>query len=139
MNTIHNRRLKVPAGKYWVGDPCYVVRDEEWYDVCDHSDLDTPAKISNGITFCFNTQYGDGEYVDQHKRRYPVDSGTIGLTSFEHNPTFDPKQYGSSMAHLVEFKEEVECTNYNGVITLGDIVIDTLGNFEEEYDENYTF
>ena len=28
-------RIKLPAGKYFIGDPCYVIQDNDWQKVCD--------------------------------------------------------------------------------------------------------
>ena len=25
----------MPAGKYFIGDPCYVIADKKWKDFCD--------------------------------------------------------------------------------------------------------
>jgi hypothetical protein len=133
------RKLIVPKGKYWVYDPCYVVRDEEWKTVCYYGDDDTPVPITNGITFCFSTMHGDGYYYDDSGREYPVDSGTIGLTSYEHNPNFKPFDESKKESnYLVEFTEDTVCTcDADGVLQFGDIItIETCDNNDSvEYEE----
>lgn len=122
MKAHYTNKIVVPAGKYWLGDPCYVIRDsEEWTHVCHESyeDNDEPIQIKNGITILFGTSYGDGEYTDNFGRTFLVDSGTIGLVSYEH----DPK--GSRYSKLVEFNEDTECFANNGILVFGDISVDT--------------
>ena len=72
------------AGKYWIGDLCYLIPDEEWRTVV--------AFLGNGRTpregeftlqghegAIFSTYQGDGVYQDQFGNSYGVDSGTIGI------------------------------------------------------------
>jgi hypothetical protein len=51
--------MKFPKGKYWIGDPCYVIGAEGW-------------------NWQHHTYLGDGAYDDQDGREYLVDSGTLG-------------------------------------------------------------
>lgn len=122
MKAHYSEKITIPSGKYWLGDPCYVINNpEEWTHVCHETfkDLEEPVSIENGIVVLFGTSYGDGEYFDNNKRQILVDSGTIGLVSFEHNPK------GSKNSHLVEFKEEMECFASNGILVFGTITVDT--------------
>jgi len=75
-----------PAGKYYVGDLCYVMHDE-WDEVCglffkgrdDHGCNQGVFELKDGRKFAsFNTKYGDGAYFDQYGEEYGVDAGLIG-------------------------------------------------------------
>ena len=75
-----------PAGKYYVGDLCYVMHDE-WDEVCglffkgrdDHGCNQGIFELKDGRKFAsFNTKYGDGAYFDQNGEEYGVDAGLIG-------------------------------------------------------------
>ena len=76
------------AGKYYVGDLCYVLGDR-WTEVCDliivgHKCLDGEFELADGTKFAiYGTAYGDGHYLDQKGNGYPVDSGTIGCVLAE--------------------------------------------------------
>lgn len=122
MKAHYSEKVTIPAGIYWLGDPCYVITNsDEWTHVCHETfkDLEEPVTIKNGIAVLFGTSYGDGEYSDNLGRKILVDSGTIGLVSFAHNPK------GSKNSHLVELKEDAECFANNGVLVFGDITVDT--------------
>ena len=70
----------LPAGKYYVGDLCYVMH-EEWDEVCglffkgrtDHGCNQGEFMLKDGRRFaCYNTRWGDGTYFDEDRNRYPV-------------------------------------------------------------------
>ena len=52
--------MQFPAGKYWIGDPCYVAG-------------------ANGFSWVHSTFIGDGIYTDNRGRDYLVDSGALGI------------------------------------------------------------
>jgi hypothetical protein len=72
------------AGKYYVGDLCYVMTDAEWDEFCsitiDGSRcLDGEFQFKDGRRFAtYGTMYGDGSYSDQYGNDYGVDAGLIG-------------------------------------------------------------
>jgi hypothetical protein len=66
----------MPAGRYWVGDLCYVLRDV-WDCVCLLGDGAHVLPDGRRVVV-FSTVHGDGTYNDEHGREYPVDSGIIG-------------------------------------------------------------
>jgi hypothetical protein len=71
-----------PAGKYYIGDLCYVL-DDEHYDaaVCDGDDgFQTNGTHTIGY---FSTAYGDGCYRGTNGKNYGVDAGIIGIVPAE--------------------------------------------------------
>jgi hypothetical protein len=68
---------ELPAGTYYIGDPCYVIRDwDEFLNVCGTDKFFT---FRGYKIFMSYTAYGDGVYVDvEEGGEYPVDSGSIG-------------------------------------------------------------
>lgn len=75
-----------PAGKYYVGDLCYVMHDE-WDEVCDllfegRGDFgcnEGEFTLKDGRQFAiYNTQHGDGVYDTDSGDTCCVDSGSIG-------------------------------------------------------------
>lgn len=83
----------LPAGEYYLGDPCYVIAEDEWLNFChllstfDREKMQEVSLCTNGMIAEFNghkvfvtsTNCGDGSYRDQLGNSYPVDAGLIGL------------------------------------------------------------
>lgn len=131
--------VTIPAGSYYLGDPCYVVNEEEWSptvnQMFDEKGRCVEGKIipvSNGIVMSFSTKHGDGSFVDNMGNEYPVDSGTIGLVSTTHNPEFSL----TDLVNPVTFYQDTVCTlDSNGFMDFGGIIqIDTNGLDWSEYD-----
>lgn len=66
----------MPAGRYWVGDLCYVLHDA-WDDVCQLGE-GVHTLTDGRCVAMFATLHGDGIYDDDHGNCYGVDSGTLG-------------------------------------------------------------
>lgn len=137
--------ITMPAGRYWIGDLCYVLR-EEWNECCtlffkdrtDHGCNEGGFTLADGRDFVmFNTAWGDGEYEDNYGKLYGVDAGAIGLIAFEDG--FDER-----LGNVYDFNNAFECRKESrGRMVFGHITIDTdadtmssLGDLEDEdYDE----
>lgn len=139
--------------EYYVGDLCYVMHDC-WEEVCNLTyPEDGPA---NGVQgeftladgrqfFLFNTAFGDGEYFDAEGRRYLVDSGTLGairVSDIKDTEGFESAMRGNSgQVHTFDYELIAdECHSMAGVITLGEVEIDTAADdeiegYEEETDD----
>lgn len=135
--------MKNVAGKYYVGDLCYVLGDK-WDEVCevtitkDHQCLEGGFQLKDGTVFTmFGTAWGDGEYQDQEGNSYGVDSGTIGCVSIEYldmdkiNAKYPQGIDGLGKVH--DFPDRFDCyTDGKGKLTFGHVVIDTDPPYEEE-------
>lgn len=124
----------VPPGVYYLGDPCYCFK-EGWGEVLDNSEvLEEPFEKDGRKLVAFGTAYGDGAYFDKEFRRYLVDAGLIGLTPIEFIE--DKDQILTYLARdngvMVELLKETECHTKDGILTFGDIVIDTDSSGEDE-------
>ena len=129
------------AGKYYVGDLCYVMHPQ-WTEVCDllfagrddRGCNEGVFKLANGVEFAmFNTAHGDGTYEDCEGRMYPVDSGSIGCILAS---AIDDTEAWMLGGNIVEFDADFEVsTRYGGELTFGDIVIDTDPPYDEPEDE----
>lgn len=80
--------VMMPAGEYYIGDPCYVIADQDWMTYLDtwpaHPNphigwVDGAARYKNMTCFQAGTAYGDGEYKDNKGRKYGVDAGMLGI------------------------------------------------------------
>lgn len=146
--------MTMPAGKYWVGDLCYVMHDE-WDEVCgrffagrnDHGCNEGEFNLADGRRFVsFNTKWGDGGYRDQFGNTYGVDAGLIGCIKISDiyeiqisNDFTGPIAGG----HVIDFPHDFICSggrssrDWDGVIRIGDVCVDTdpEEGYEDEEDE----
>ena len=123
--------IKLPAGVYAIGDPCYTIKDESWDKVLDISrffeddgyheyDQDGEKRHVCAIS----TAYGDGTYTDQFGKEYGVDAGLIGIRPYD-EVLKDSKSAYKSAYHVYEFTEPFCVEERNGVLKFGHIEIDT--------------
>ena len=137
--------MTMPAGKYYVGDLCYVM-ENEWREACDlffagrndHGCNDGEFNLADGRRFAsFGTLWGDGTYYDQFGHSYSVDAGLIGCIKVD-----DIKQDISDILRLgaiIDFNEPFEVSGgkrsegWDGMIKIGFVEINTgYDEFEEE-------
>jgi hypothetical protein len=128
------------AGQYYIGDPCYVIADDEWDDflgVFISSDSGF-FEYKGHSFFVSNTAYGDGSYEDNFGNTYPVDAGLIGAIPMEL-----VSQYKEKDGTLYTFSEPFVCIACDiedeGGISIGHIIIKTdenLPELDDEWDED---
>ena len=75
-------RAEFGAGTYFIGDPCYVLKDElydEWGNESDYADGDYEYFAVG------STCYGDGVYYDEYsKSEFGVDAGILGVVDMRY-------------------------------------------------------
>ena len=126
------------AGKYYIGDLCYVMHPE-WDEFCSltisgNNVLDGEFNLKDGRRFAtFTTKWGDGTYKDEQGRSYGVDAGLIGCIAVE---DITPSELENLKdGHVVEFVQDFSTFSAGGIIRIGSICIDT--DYAEEEDEIY--
>jgi hypothetical protein len=135
--------MTMPAGRYYIGDLCYVMHDE-WDEVCD---LFFPASsypgqtegefaLRDGRRFAsFGTAYGDGTYRSNIGTDHAVDSGSIGCIRVE---DIRDDQYDNieELGAIVEFDRPFEVSKDQGLLIFGHVEIETAGDYDwDEEDE----
>jgi len=128
-----------PAGRYLIGDLCY--RDEYMWDAMLNTPMGKKGKVENSYEgtvhdFCIlRTKWGDGGYDDQYGNEYFVDSGTIGIMSWNQ----DKKDSGTG--RTFNFAGPFQVYEENGKLVFGSIIINTDPVYEEkeEYELEETF
>lgn len=128
----------MPAGKYYVGDLCYVMHPQ-WDEFCEltisgHETKEGEFSLANGTKFAFHgTAYGDGCYEDQFGDSYPVDAGLIGCIKVKdiNDPEADMEG-----GQIIEFDSPFETSYEDGIIYIGHIRINT-GDDDEDDDNEY--
>lgn len=135
--------VDVPAGTYILGDPCYVIADNQWEPLLKSANYfvdSSVGKLTVGDkthkVLGFGTAWGDGCYQDNLGNEYPVDSGLIGLVPIE-VAQIDESLIMQSMFPPIKvtFDRPVLCENTNGVMKFGHIRIDTRNEGAEENDD----
>jgi hypothetical protein len=136
--------LTMPAGRYYVGDLCYVLQDE-WTEVCgllfanrdDGGCNEGVFTLTNGCRFAiFSTAYGDGIYTDQDNREYPVDAGSIGCVLLD-DIAQDNVNNNISLGNTIQFDQEFLVDSDGAVLKFGHIAIDTDPQWDEDDDGSY--
>lgn len=123
-----------PPGTYYIGDPCYVVSDDNWQQLLDDTNyFENENQSYKGLQILVgDTSYGDGTYTDNYRREYGVDAGLIGIMPIE---VVDNKYSNiENLGAIVEFEEDFVVEIKDGVFKFGNIVINT-GNDDEDYPE----
>ena len=117
--------IEMKAGKYYVGDPCYVLGDKAHKELCkmcfptgNTTGIEGKSVLSDGrIVVSFNCPHGDGVYGDQSGMSYMVDSGWLGITLLEgleeqwkhphtHMKEETMTEYIGRLGHIVEYDSE---------------------------------
>lgn len=134
----------MPAGTYFIGDLCYVMHGE-WDEFCDltikgNDCLDGVFNLADGRRFAtYGTAYGDGVYRDNSGGSYSVDAGLIGCILLTDIDMSDSANIASSeLGRIYTFDAPFETSENNGVISFGDISINTDydDSIEDEYYED---
>ena len=136
--------MSMPAGKYYIGDLCYVMDDAEWEEFCSITIdgmkvIDGEFQMKDGRRFAtYGTSYGDGVYHDQYGHSYSVDAGLIGCILVE---DIRAEKYENllDLGAIMEFDKSFatsggrDDSDWSGVIQFGHVLIET--NPVEEEDE----
>lgn len=126
------------AGKYYVGDLCYVMHPE-WDEACnlffrgrdDRGCNEGEFNLKDGRRFVsYSTKYGDGCYTDQFGNEYGVDAGLIGCIKVEDISEDISELEMKRLGNVVEFKQPFNCSGgrtreWDGIIQIGHLIIET--------------
>lgn len=143
-----SNKMVMPAGKYWIGDPCYVFPHDgpmgnKWGELLDEVDFFETlsyGELDGGKikVWAASTAYGDGRYIGSNGKAFPVDAGLIGIVPQE---TIDYlNRVDNDLDYLglfIEFTEPFIVRSRSGIFDFGHIRIDTSDYADEEYDEEY--
>lgn len=125
----------LPAGEYYIGDPCYVI--DSWDEFLAPFWMQEPRggvfDFDGYPVAAFYTLYGDGYYtLEPGGEGLPVDAGMIGAI-----PVVLMTKGGEADGALVSFDEPFECYEINGVLHFGDYTVETGDVDDGDTDEDY--
>jgi hypothetical protein len=126
--------VRVPAGRYYLGDPCHVIdSQDDWMELletCNFFQGSPIGTLKGHQVLAFGTAYGDGSYDDKYTGKIVgVDAGIIGLVpeALMDLPAVD------GIGFMVEFKYDTEATDDGrGDLTFGEHRFDTAGIDDDE-------
>ena len=136
--------MTMPAGRYYIGDLCYVMHPE-WDECVDLFFPYVPGQpagrgvegeftLKDGRRFAsFGTAWGDGTYNSNIGTEHMVDSGSIGCIQIEdiRDTTYnDLEQLGA----IVDFTQPFEVRKVSlGLLRFGHVDIETDADYDKEY------
>jgi len=138
-----NETIKTNSKRVWIGDPCYVLQDELWDDVCKQIFKDG-KEVGHVITVNYKgnnlsyincgTAYGDGCFNSKSGFEYGVDSGALAIVPEELiHEDFD---LDSSLGCIFEIKTDSISLQTDGkgtfIFSDGSKVIETIWTGDEE-------
>lgn len=128
----------MPAGKYYIGDLCYVMSDD-WDEVCDltirdNGIIDGEFEMKGGRRFAmYSTKYGDGMYKSNMGTKHAVDSGTIGCILVDDIIDIPKFEVDGKLGAVVTMDRSFSTGSRDGLIVFGDVIINT--DSDEWYDD----
>lgn len=137
--------MTMPAGRYYIGDLCYVMHDE-WSECCDlffppnHRSgrgVEGEFTLRDGRRFAsFGTACGDGIYQSSIGTEHAVDSGSIGCIRVQdiRDTTYDAESI-QELGAVVEFDQPFEVFADTGMLVFGHVKIETNEVPWEAYEE----
>jgi len=160
-------QAKFGPGQYYLGDICYVLKDDIYKDiwgkqykyeegcfeasvqkkhltVCQE-ELTVLEKESFAVA---STAWGDGEYQDGQGRKYGVDAGVIGIVPFSMWKVDAIGIAERELGTVLTIKKELTMNAENGIFTVTaddeEIVIDTKNqpelddkDWDKDWDEGW--
>lgn len=124
----------LPAGVYWIGDPCYIMSDDKWQvwlDEVKEADNTMSGEVDGLLCIGLHTEWGDGTYNDQYGNEYGVDAGMIGIIPAEGVAITD-----MDSGHFFDFKTDfVVKREDKGLLVFGHVQIVTDGSDQSDEDE----
>ena len=135
--------MTMPAGRYYIGDLCYVMHDE--WDECvnlffpyvpgqPQQHVEGEFVLKDGRRFAsFGTAHGDGTYNSNIGTEHMVDSGSIGCIQIKdiQDSTYDDIE---RLGAIVEFEQPFEVKKVSlGLLRFGHVDIETDADYDKEY------
>lgn len=133
----------LPAGKYWVCDPCYAYPNDKWRDFC--AVLHNAPGIFNSMGqefYVWGTAYGDGLYMldGPTHGQLGVDAGLLAII-----PASLVKKWGSvrkmtdlkkrDLVAFIDLEDDADIKEVGGDVEFGPYYVETSGVSDEEESE----
>ena len=102
--------------RYWIGDPCYIVSDDDWDLFCSETSHDDLGEYIDyhGQRIYFQSAGGDGEW-SFNCGKFCVDSGIFAVIDLSLMPPTMDKD-GLSLGILFDSKPDLDTDGYTVII-----------------------
>ena len=134
--------IKLEPGEYWIGDPCYAIKDpsasEELMFSSKLGALPEGTVTKDGTTHrvvACSTMFGDGVYEGSDGHLYPVDTARLGIMPSDTALAFGAtREELTKLGRFASFKRGLWFVWFEeyGLFKFGRIKIDTCPFFDEE-------
>lgn len=127
--------MRLPPGKYYVGDPCYVF-SESWQRLLDSVDYFVKGEIvefDGYKLYAANVPSGNGLYQDQNDNEFASDSALIGAIPIEliENPA------GEDDGTIIDAPNGLSVYEEGGTFYIGGIIIKTNLRDPDDFGDPY--
>jgi hypothetical protein len=103
--SIRKQKAILPPGQYYIGDLCYSLKNTLYDKVFGPQyDVGYFAGPRSTEVFMIGGHFDDGTYKGNDRKKFEVDSGTIGIASVA---TLDPQKAPFTGGHMYVFKGPV--------------------------------
>lgn len=113
--------MEMIKGTYYVGDPCYVLKDYngfDWRSLLNKHDYFMERgyyQLKGETAYIAGTEYGDGVYLDLvSNKQFPVDAGLLSIIPIELLSNVDGN---GKYCHIMTFEEDFKCRYHDGFLT----------------------
>lgn len=137
LNTNDMTTIKLKKGTYWVGDPVYIMEDEEREELFVKTDYFRRIDVFEyrGCPFASTYVYGgDDIYWDNDSFKYIVDSATLCIIQVDNLNLTGIKNRLDNVGRFEYFKEDFEVKINPYKFDCGKFEIDLL---PEDIDDDY--
>ena len=130
----------LPAGRYFVGDPCYVIANDKWDTFLESgpfAGIDM-IEFEGGFAGVADTMYGDGEYHIEGgypPGPLPVDAGLLGAVSENLIAQKYDVEELAELGIMVDFPSPFRVYREGSVVVIGHLRIET-GDDEDDGDDD---
>jgi hypothetical protein len=139
--------FKLKSGKYVISDLCYLIKDDDWSDLCNYCEenqfftkgFDKPISFKEMFFWMGSTKWGDGCYSLNNKETnesydVPVDSGSIGIIRLDESKD-NLQSIDKELSNVFEFGEDFLVTYDGENFSFGPYEVSTDFDSEEDYFE----
>ena len=126
-----------PAGTYYFGDPCYVIRDS-WMDLLGSTDYLEDYSNTKWKTRAANTAHGDGVYYGMNimsQFQFSVDAGVIGVVPLDEIEV--PIDSIGTMGKLFTMDHPFQFEAIDGSFYINNQLVLETNSYEDEDDDYY--
>ncbi len=122
------------AGKYWIGDPCYVLSDDRYDKLIEayvEGEDGYQTTVDGQTVTVLHTQFGDGTYYS-NLGDVDVDSGQVAAVPMA---LVDTSKYGFTSGHVADLPAGKALNFAEGTLCFSEAYVDTQADIDDENED----